>query len=65
MINAAVIMSGTVVNVIYIDRANYRRFKRMGLDLCDASPLGLATGDTTDGVDFFRGGEKLPLATGE
>ena len=61
MINAALIENGSVVNIIYIDKANFRRFKRLGMQLADAGPLGLTIGDTTDGVDFFRNGEKLPI----
>ncbi len=53
--NYAIVEDGTVVNVIWLLPANAAEFP-------DAVPLNgipAGIGDTWDGTDFYRGGEKL------
>ena len=53
--NYAIVEDGTVVNVIWLRPANAAEFP--GAVPLNGIPAGI--GDTWDGTDFYRGGEKL------
>ncbi len=53
--NYAIVEDGTVVNVIWLLPANAAEFP--GAVPLNGVPAGI--GDTWDGTDFYRGGEKL------
>jgi hypothetical protein len=56
--NYAVVENGTVTNIIWLYPAN-------ASDFPDAVPCGdlpVAIGDTYDGQDFYRGGERVLTA---
>ena len=53
--NYSIVEDGTVVNVIWLLPANAAEFP--GAVPLNGIPAGI--GDTWDGTDFYRGGEKL------
>lgn len=61
MERAAIIQNGAVANIVVVTDEGALALQAIGMTLVDADPLNLAVGDTTDGVDFYRDGVKLPL----
>lgn len=61
--NYAVVENGTVTNIIWLYSANAEDFP----SAVPCGDLPVAIGDTYDGTDFYRGGEKLvsPLAAAQ
>ncbi len=58
----AIVKNGVVENVIEIEADACAEYAAVAeCELFDIAPWGIWIGDTYDGVDFWRGEQKLPL----